>query len=354
MRTFTLLASLLGLGCGVGVTAQVEVSPQVEAAPSSDASRALQPPRFLKVSNAGLALPPTAQLGPGPNDWACTWDATTGLSWEMKTVDGGLHDAAQTFSWFEPGSGAANIGWRGPPGCSGTCDTQSHRASVNQRGLCGASDWRLPHRAELEGLVVCAAGRDRADDAWVRGFPCADYRSNVEPRLEQAFFPNVPTAQVNSGAYFFWSDEGYEPLPEYAFYVNFRTGGTDRVFKSERRGVRLVRAAPRPSAGTMAPPTALTLAWDGGGTAPRQLSLSGPRHVSLVVTGHTSAPSWRYRVAGATRLDTVACDPSADSARCAFEVPGWAQPGRYELLVEARDASSAIVLSNALLAELVP
>lgn len=348
MRTVLLVSSLLALGCGVGV------ADHVGAPSSSDATRALQPPRYIKVSNAGLALSPTAQLGAGPNDWACTWDAVTGLSWEMKTADGSPHDAAFTFSWYEPGSGAANVGWRGPAGCSGTCDTQSHRATVNRRGLCGANDWRLPHRAELEGLVVCAAGRDRADDAWVRGFPCADFRTNVEPRLEQAFFPNVPTAQVNSGAYFFWTDDGYDPLPEYAFYVNFRTGATDRVFKSDRRGVRLVRAAARPALGPAAPPPALTLAWDGGGTAPRRFPLSGSRRVSLVVTGHASAPTWLYRVAGTTRVDAITCYPTTNVGRCDFDIPAWAQPGRFELLVEARDASAALVLSNALAAELVP
>lgn len=316
---------------------------------STDSTRSLEAGRYVKVSNAGQALGPTAQPGSGASDWACTWDSRTGLLWEMKTLDGSVHDALRTYSWFEPGSGAT-IGWRGPAGCGSTCDTRTFTSDVNRKGLCGAHDWRLPHRAELESLVWCSAGRDLSDDAWVRGFPCADFRTSTSPRIDSVFFPNIVTTNPNSGTYFFWSDDTYDALPEYAFHVNFRTGATDRVFKSELRGVRLVRHSERPSSQPM---PGLVLSWGDGTAQARVFVLSRERRVSLVATGHFGPPRWVYRTVGSETLADVACESSADPARCQFEIPAWAQPGRYELLVQARDQTGGVVTSAPLLAELV-
>jgi hypothetical protein len=52
---------------------------------------------FRKICNSGAAsargvAQRIRHLGSGPNDWACTRDKATGLIWEMKTDDGGLHD----------------------------------------------------------------------------------------------------------------------------------------------------------------------------------------------------------------------------------------------------------------------
>ena len=38
---------------------------------------------FTKVANDGASLPESAALGPGPGNWACTYDNTTGLLWEL-------------------------------------------------------------------------------------------------------------------------------------------------------------------------------------------------------------------------------------------------------------------------------
>ncbi|MBP8283259.1 MAG: hypothetical protein KAX46_05010, partial [Chromatiaceae bacterium] len=53
---------------------------------------------FTKIANSGNALPAAAALGSGANDWACTRDNVTGLTWEVKTNDGGLRDQDWTYS----------------------------------------------------------------------------------------------------------------------------------------------------------------------------------------------------------------------------------------------------------------
>ncbi len=108
---------------------------------------------FTKISNAGNALPASAALGTGANDWACTRDNVTGLVWEVKTSNPttpGLRDVANTYTWYNPNA-ASNGGDAGSTGnsitCSATlaaCNTQDYVAAVNAANLCGRSDWRLP------------------------------------------------------------------------------------------------------------------------------------------------------------------------------------------------------------------
>ncbi|MFP8779415.1 DUF1566 domain-containing protein [Hydrogenophaga sp. RWCD_12] len=69
---------------------------------------------------------------------SCVRSDVTGLIWEGKTDDGGLRDKDNTYTNL--GGGAAT-------------DTSGYVAAVNALNLCGFSDWRLPTRQELLGLV---------------------------------------------------------------------------------------------------------------------------------------------------------------------------------------------------------
>jgi Protein of unknown function (DUF1566) len=120
---------------------------------------------FTKISNAGAALPASAVLGGGPNDWACTRDNVTGLIWEVKTLDAvtpGLRDVVNTYTWYNSDAGS-NGGDAGSTGnatsCNGTlaaCNTQDYVAAVNAVGLCGSNDWRLP--SYKEAVTIYNAG----------------------------------------------------------------------------------------------------------------------------------------------------------------------------------------------------
>ena len=106
---------------------------------------------YTKISNSGNALPASATLGEGPNDWACTRDNVTGLIWEVKT-NSGLRGSGHQYKWVPesgPGFGQNSM-------CGGTlytCTTGNYVAALNTAGLCGASDWRMPTMRELESII---------------------------------------------------------------------------------------------------------------------------------------------------------------------------------------------------------
>lgn len=118
---------------------------------------------FQKLDTNGNAISDNS------TEWACFRDNTSGLIWEAKTNDSGLHDAKHTYSLyssdplisqslataFQDDDGT----WRGnnPNGgvCSDStnCDTEKFVAQVNAAGLCGAKDWRLPTLNELNNSL---------------------------------------------------------------------------------------------------------------------------------------------------------------------------------------------------------
>ena len=52
---------------------------------------------YRKISSTGEPLPASA------TEWACVQDRITGLMWEMKTADGGLHDGLRTYTQLNDG-----------------------------------------------------------------------------------------------------------------------------------------------------------------------------------------------------------------------------------------------------------
>jgi hypothetical protein len=84
---------------------------------------------YIKVSNSGKALPASALLGSGEDDWACTYDSATKLMWEVKTTDGGLRDRDWWYM-ISPdvgGNGTTNSDCE----TQGRCDTQQFTQDVN-------------------------------------------------------------------------------------------------------------------------------------------------------------------------------------------------------------------------------
>lgn len=99
---------------------------------------------YTKISNAGYMLPGSAQLGDGPNDWACTRDNRTGLTWEVKRLSG-LRDYRYNYTWRSGGTGSAgNTASCGNSLAPRTCNTQALVDRYNADQLCGSGNWRLP------------------------------------------------------------------------------------------------------------------------------------------------------------------------------------------------------------------
>lgn len=106
--------------------------------------------------------------------WACVYDRTTQLLWEVKTDSENIHDGYWSYSWFDGKHGQANLG-----DCyfeANRCDSQdlinhtnspqpsstttaSRHSETNIKPLtknttvCGQNDWRLPSADELASLV---------------------------------------------------------------------------------------------------------------------------------------------------------------------------------------------------------
>lgn len=149
--------------------------------------------------------------------WSCVRDNVTGLMWEVKTTDGQLRDQNHTYTWHNPDPDE-NAGAPGPSDggeCSGSdCGTHAYVQAVNGRGLCGASDWRMPTRAELRTLV--------------------DYQATF-PAIQTAYFPNTVASS-------FWSSEPNANYPNFAWHTDFKFGlASYYYFKSGPKSVRLVR-----------------------------------------------------------------------------------------------------------------
>lgn len=152
--------------------------------------------------------------------WDCVRDEVTGLMWEVKTNDGGLRDAGNTYTWYDPDpdrNGGAP-GTRNGGDCGGDidCDTRAYVEAVNDQGLCGFSDWRMPARSELRTIV--------------------DYQSRF-PAIDTSVFPNTVATS-------YWTVEPNPTYPSFAWHTDFKFGlASYYFFKAGPKAVRLVRDA---------------------------------------------------------------------------------------------------------------
>lgn len=105
-------------------------------------ARADTPVSFVKLDSAGQELPEQA------GDWAMVLDRSTGLTWEIKTSDGSLHDRDNTYSWSNTEGGFIK--------------------SLNAEHFGSFDDWRLPEDKELERLQKLA---DDDPELFARFFP---------------------------------------------------------------------------------------------------------------------------------------------------------------------------------------
>lgn len=149
----------------------------------------------------------------------CVVDANTGLTWAAKTDAAGLHHFANTYSWYDPNEAVGELDYRGTEAAgaceSSACDTFHYVEAVNEAGLCGYNDWRMPARDEL--LSISLTGRA------VRA-----------PSVDTDFFPMTQVGE-------YWSGNDYSFQWNAAWAWNFQFGH-DRVdWKREPKYVRLVR-----------------------------------------------------------------------------------------------------------------
>lgn len=172
--------------------------------------------RFIRLNDQGEPI--ASQTTPNSKAWPCVLDQKTGLIWEVKTQNPGLHFRNNTYSWFNPDQ-HNNGGLAGYPGGRSChtlpCDTGSFLDAVNKNGWCNAHDWRLPTREELRSLVNYA-------------------QHDNGPALDTRAFPNTATQ-------FYWSADSSATNPDEAWGVGFAFGFDYAYYKQNRVHVRLVR-----------------------------------------------------------------------------------------------------------------
>ena len=151
--------------------------------------------RFIKLDTEGKPL--GAWQGP----WACILDNETGLVWENKTDDEGLHHFSWSYSWYLDDKGVPEFGdcYYGKV----KCDTSYLIAQMNLEQTCGLSNWRLPSEKELSALI-------------------SDNPKTGEAKIYGDYFPHTKRGD-------YWSSDAEVPLK--GFYAYLKEGAMAISFK---------------------------------------------------------------------------------------------------------------------------
>lgn len=166
---------------------------------------------YVKIGANGERLPDSAR------SWSCVEDLATGLVWEVKSAERGLHNTDNLYSWYEPGVKGKVDGIANGGRCEGTaCDTHAYTQALRQKNYCGYGDWRLPSREEFLSLVSMGEAAGAAT-------------------IDRVYFPYALPS-------WYWTATSHEQHPEYAWYLLFRNGVTLSDMKARPKHLRLVRS----------------------------------------------------------------------------------------------------------------
>jgi len=172
---------------------------------------------FTKLDVSGTALSiqnsPWSTTGSEANgtQWSCVKDNHTGLIWEVKTTDGGIHDKNNTYRW-----GGLTAQGREHVSKEGTYydDWNTLVADSNSNNFCGFNTgWRVPNPAELRSIV---------------------HLGRHSPSIDMDYFPNIGAPVWSS------SPMAHDSNP--AWNTSLFYGDTYGISRDTSRPVRLVRS----------------------------------------------------------------------------------------------------------------
>ena len=143
----------------------------------------------------------------------CVKDNITGLVWEGKNSSGSRLGTSTYTNYDGDGLGQKSGGANATPAeIDAITNSIGYKNSVNTSALCGYTDWRLPTKEELQGILA----------------------SSGSPRIDTTWFPNTQ-------AWGYWTSSPYVGDSGYAWGVNFNFGYVYDNYRSSNNRVRLVR-----------------------------------------------------------------------------------------------------------------
>ncbi len=179
---------------------------------------------FTKLDATGTPLADQS-VDYATTPWSCVKDKVTGLVWEVKSTDGGLHDKNDRYNWYntDPSTNGGTDGYADDDGnicygynssdSSSFCNTQAFTARVNSQSLCGQTDWRVPDINELHSIV---------------------HQGIFYPAIDTSYFPNTQSS-------YFWSSSPHAISTNNAWGLYFSYGTDTAAFHGNGNYVRLVR-----------------------------------------------------------------------------------------------------------------
>jgi PKD repeat protein len=229
---------------------------------------------YIKVDANGNALSDSA------TSWSCVYDDVNQLLWEVKTVDGGIHDKDNTYRW----GGAAELSIGGDN--YGDWDTLVN--GTNSETLCGQSDWGVSSIYQLRDLKLTGIDTD--------------------------YFPNTNLT-------WYWSSSTHADYSDRALILRFAIGGNgSSSIKSNDLYARLVRGGQlfaEPQANftytPTTPSTTQTITLDGSsssgndGTSDSILSYQWISSDGQTASGST-ASSFSYTTSGSYTVTLIITD----------------------------------------------
>ncbi|MCK4492529.1 MAG: DUF1566 domain-containing protein [Methylococcales bacterium] len=146
---------------------------------------------FTKLDANGASLPASA------SQWSCVKDNHTGLIWEVKTDDEGIHDKDNRYKW----GGKTAIGQKATTQF-GTYydDWNSLVDGSNTERLCGYSDWRVPNINELKSIVLYGVSYPTIDTEYFPNTTASGYWSSS---------PDAGNSYDAWGVNFFYGNDNY-------------------------------------------------------------------------------------------------------------------------------------------------
>ncbi|MCH8544152.1 MAG: DUF1566 domain-containing protein [Alcanivorax sp.] len=217
-----------------------------------------------------------------PQQWGCTRDNVSGLTWELKDAS----DLSPRF--IDHRYSAAPSDDTSLCGASlgdQPCTAEAYVEAMNAEGICGYQDWRLPGLHELQSLV--------------------HYGRETTPWQDTDFFPEVATAPL-------WSSTA-DARGDNLWALDMNTALPGPVSPDSAQSLRLVRGTPLATEDTQA--RAHCTEGLPSSTPPRRYDTSRPGTVVDLMTGLM----WQRCVAGLSGDECTEGTPEAQDWATALE-----------------------------------